>query len=79
MDLASSCNNRESDQAEWILDVFFCNMRSSEIQRKWLSATIRHSEALSQALIDEMGYFTHQKLTNMTKLKTVKLQIIQCN
>ena len=48
-DLASKCNNRDSDEAEWIRDVFICNMRKIETQQKLLSATISPSEALNQA------------------------------
>ena len=53
-------------------------MRNSETQRKPLSATISPSEALNQALIDEKGYFNHQKLKKKNgKIdKRVNLQII---
>ena len=37
---------------------------------KLLSATISPTEALNKALIDEKGYFNHQKLTNMARLST---------
>ena len=57
-DLASKCNIKESDEAEWIRDIFICNMKNTDTQRKLLSATISPSEALNQALIDEKGYLT---------------------
>ena len=69
-DLASTCNIKESDKAEWIRDIFICNMKNTDTQRKLLSATISPSEALNQALIDEKGYFNHQKLTNMSRSST---------
>ena len=69
-DLASTCNIKESDEAEWIRDIFICNMKNTDTQRKLLSATISPSEALNQALIDEKGYFNHQKLTNMSRSST---------
>ena len=53
MDLASTYKLRESDEAERIRDLFICNMRDSETQRKLLSAIISPSKALSQALIDK--------------------------
>ena len=67
-DLASTC--KENDEAEWKSDVFFCNMRNTDTQRKLLSAKISPTEALNQALIDEKGYFNHQKLTNMARSST---------
>ena len=69
-DLASTCNSKESDDAEWIRDIFICNLKNTDTQRKLLSATISQSEALNQALIDEKGYFNHQKLTNMSRSST---------
>ena len=45
-------------------------MKNTDTQRKLLSATISPSEALTQALIDEKGYFDHQKLTNMSRSST---------
>ena len=60
-DLASTCSFRKSDEAEWIRDVFISNMRNSE-------SIINPSESLSQALMDEKGFFNHQKLTNTAKL-----------
>ena len=39
-DLASTCNIKESDEAEWIRDIFICNMKNTDTQRKLLSATI---------------------------------------
>ena len=69
-DLASTCNIKENDEAEWIGDVFICNMRNTDTQRKLLSVTISPTEALNQALIDEKGYFNHQQLTNMVRSST---------
>ena len=69
-DLDSTCNIKESDEAEWIRDIFICNMKNTATQRKLLSATINPSEALNQALIDKKGYFNHQKLTNMSRSST---------
>ena len=45
-------------------------MRNTDTQRKLLSAGISPTEALNQALIDEKGYFNHQKLTNMARSPT---------
>ena len=45
-------------------------MKNTDTQRKLLSATISPSKALNQALIDEKGYFNHQKLTNMSRSST---------
>ena len=45
-------------------------MKNTDTQRKLLSATISPSEALNQALIDEKGYFNHEKLTNMSRSST---------
>ena len=42
-------------------------MRNSETERKLLSSTVGQSEALNQDLIDEKGFFNHQKLTKMAK------------
>ena len=53
MDLASMCNIKESDEAEWIRDIFIYNMKNTDTQRKLLSATVNPSEALNQALIDK--------------------------
>ena len=69
-DLASTCNIKESDEAEWIRNIFICNMKNTDTQRKLLSATISPSEALNQALIDEKGFFNHQKLTSMSQSST---------
>ena len=69
-DLASTCNIKESDEVEWIREVFICNMRNTDTQRKLLSATISPTEALNQALIDKKGYFNHQKLTNLAQSST---------
>ena len=69
-DLASTCNIKESDETEWISNIFICNMKNTDTQRKLLSATISPSEALNQALIDEKGYFNQQKLTNMSRSST---------
>ena len=69
-DLASTCNIKESEEAEWIRDIFICNMKNRDTQRKLLSATISPSEALNQALIVKKGYFNHQKLTNMSRSST---------
>ena len=52
MDLASTHNISENDEDEWVGDIFICNMKSTETQRKFLSATMSPSEALNQALID---------------------------
>ena len=68
--MASTCNIRENDEAGWIRDVFICNMRNRDTQRKLLSATISPTEALKKALIDEKGYFNHQKRTKMARLST---------
>ena len=67
MDLASTCNKRESDEAELTRNISICKLRNSETQRKLLSANISPSQALGLALIDDKGYFNHQKLTNMAK------------
>ena len=69
-DLASTCNIKESDEAEWIRDIFICNMKNTDTQRKLLSGTISPLDALNQALIDEKGYFNHQKVTNMSRSST---------
>ena len=45
-------------------------MNNTDTQRKLLSASISPSEALNQVLIDEKGYFNHQKLTNMSRSST---------
>ena len=58
---------KESDEAEWIGDIFICNMKKTDTQRKLLSTTISPSEAFNHALIDEKGYFNHQKLTNTSR------------
>ena len=68
--LASTCTKRETDKAEWIKDIFICNMKNTETQRKLLSATISSSEALNQSLIEEKGNFNHQNLTNMARSST---------
>ena len=65
--LACTCKIKENDKAEWLRDVFIGNMRNTDTQRKLSSATISPTEALNQALIDEKGYFNHQKLTNMAR------------
>ena len=49
------CNIMENDDAQWIKDVFICNMRNTYNQGKLFSATITPTEALNQALIDEKG------------------------
>ena len=69
-DLAITCNIKETDEAEWIKDIFICNMKNTDTQRKLMSATTSPSEALNQALTDKKGYFNHQKLTNMSRLST---------
>ena len=56
-DLASTCNIKESDEVQWMRDIFICNMNNTDTQRKLLSASISPSEALNQVLIDEKGYF----------------------
>ena len=61
MDLASTCNIKETDEAEWIRDVLICYMRNTDTQRKLPSAAISPTEALNQCLIDGKGYFNHQK------------------
>ena len=66
-DLASTCKTRENDEAEWIKDIFVCNMRNTDTQRKLLSARISPTEAFNQALIDEKGYFNYQKLINIAR------------
>ena len=45
-------------------------MRNTDTQRKLHSATISPTEALNQALIDEKGCFSHQKLTNIARSLT---------
>ena len=42
-------------------------MKSTETQRKFLSATISPTEALNQAWINEKSYFNHQKLTKFSR------------
>ena len=64
------CNIKESDEAEWLRDIFICKMKNTDTQRKILSATIRPSEALNQALIDKKRCFNHKKLTNMARSST---------
>ena len=68
--LASTYNIKENDEAEWIRDVFICNMGNTDTQRKLFSATISPTDALNQALIDEKGCFNHQKLTNVARSST---------
>ena len=46
-------------------------MRKTDTQRKVLSATISPTEAHNQALIDEKGYFNHQKMTNLARSSTI--------
>ena len=45
-------------------------MKTTETQRKLLSARISPSEALNQAFIDGKGYFNHQKLIDMARSST---------
>ena len=40
---------------------------NSETQRKLLSTTISHSEAVNRALIDGERFYKDKKLTSMTK------------
>ena len=43
---------------DWIRDIFINNMKKSNIQRKLLTDTLPHLEALNVALIDENGITT---------------------
>ena len=70
VDLANTCNIRETDEAEWIRDIFICYMKNTETQRKLLSASIRPSEALNQALINKKSYFNQRKFINMVRSLT---------
>ena len=45
-------------------------MRITDTERKLLSATMSPAEGLNQTLIDENGFFNHQKLPNMTRSST---------
>ena len=75
-DLASTGIIKENDEAEWIRDVFICNMRNTDTQRKLLSTTVSPTEALNQALVDERGYFNHQKLTVNWPLNHARSQLL---
>ena len=52
---------------EWVRDIFINKMKNSEFQRKLLTETLPHLEALNVALIDEKGITNHMKMTSTFK------------
>ena len=64
---ARTCEIELNPEQEWIRDVFFFTIGNCDLQWRLLSGTLNPVDALSQAIVDEKGFFSHQKLTNLTK------------